>query len=52
MAKDAFRAYLQAYSAHAMKTIFDVYHLDIAAVARAFGFDQPPKCDLGIIQCY
>jgi superfamily II DNA/RNA helicase len=47
-AKEAFRAYLQAYSSHSMKQIFDVYQLNLLLVAKAFGFDKPPKCDLAL----
>lgn len=42
--KDAFRAYMLAYNSHALKDIFNVHRLDIAAVARSFGFSAPPRC--------
>jgi hypothetical protein len=47
-AKEAYRSYLQAYSSHSHKYIFDVYNLDLSKLARCFGFDQPPKCDLAL----
>lgn len=60
--KDAYRSYLhvsllqsckntafqQAYISHSLKDIFNVHALDLARVARAFGFSTPPKVDLNI----
>lgn len=44
--REAYRTYLYAYAAHAMKDCFDVSCLDLAKVAKAFGFPAPPKIDL------
>lgn len=41
-ARDAYRAYLQAYSAHSLKDIFNVHSLDVVGIAIAFGFRNPP----------
>eukprot|EP00052_Salpingoeca_macrocollata_P015616 m.124553 g.124553 ORF g.124553 m.124553 type:complete len:629 (+) comp19748_c0_seq2:1208-3094(+) len=47
-AKDGYRAYLQAYASHSLKNIFDVNHLDLAKVARCFGFRVPPSVNLDV----
>ncbi|KNH04022.1 DEAD-domain-containing protein [Perkinsela sp. CCAP 1560/4] len=47
-AVDAFRSYLQSYAAQSLKAVFDVYSLDVAKVARAFGLSQAPIVDLGL----
>jgi ATP-dependent RNA helicase DDX18/HAS1 len=44
--REAYRTYLYAYAAHAMKDCFDVSCLDLAKVAKSFGFPAPPKVDL------
>ncbi|KAF1800120.1 ATP-dependent RNA helicase HAS1 [Mucor lusitanicus] len=49
-AKDGYRSYLQAYSSFSLKKIFDVNNLDLAKVAKAFGFASPPKVNLGTIK--
>ncbi|KAI8639781.1 ATP-dependent RNA helicase HAS1 [Parasitella parasitica] len=49
-AKDGYRSYLQAYSSFSLKKIFDVHNLDLAKVAKAFGFASPPKVNLGTIK--
>merc|ERR1719161_1948366 len=46
--RDAYRAYLHAYAAHSHKEIFDVHKLDLAQVAKAFGFTAPPKVELNL----
>merc|ERR1712093_805838 len=46
--RDAYRSYLHAYAAHALKDCFDVSNLDLAQLAKAFGFATPPKVDLNI----
>ena len=43
-AKDAYRAYVLAYNSHSLKDIFNVHALDLAAVARSFGFEKPRVC--------
>ncbi|KAL2071438.1 hypothetical protein VTL71DRAFT_12673 [Oculimacula yallundae] len=45
-AKDGYRSYLQAYSSHSLRTIFDVHKLDLVKVAKSFGFNAPPRVDL------
>ncbi|KAG2232810.1 ATP-dependent RNA helicase HAS1 [Thamnidium elegans] len=47
-ARDAFRSYLQAYATYHHKKIFDVDNLDLAKVAKSFGFAVPPKVNLAI----
>ncbi|GAA6018880.1 hypothetical protein JCM11491_001710 [Sporobolomyces phaffii] len=47
-AKDGFRAYIQAYASYSLKTIFDVTSLDLAKVARAFGFSTPPSVNINV----
>ncbi|KAI9598711.1 P-loop containing nucleoside triphosphate hydrolase protein [Syncephalis fuscata] len=47
-ARDGFRSYLQAYASYSLKQIFNVNQLDLAKVARAFGFTVPPKVNLSI----
>lgn len=42
-ARDAYRAFLLSYNSHQLKSIFNVHRLDLAAVARSFGFGAPPK---------
>eukprot|EP00588_Corethron_pennatum_P011955 CAMPEP_0194272598 /NCGR_PEP_ID=MMETSP0169-20130528/6127_1 /TAXON_ID=218684 /ORGANISM="Corethron pennatum, Strain L29A3" /LENGTH=604 /DNA_ID=CAMNT_0039015303 /DNA_START=36 /DNA_END=1847 /DNA_ORIENTATION=+ len=45
-ARDAYRSYLLAYASHSHRDIFNVHDLDLAAVARAFGFTTPPRVDI------
>ncbi len=45
-AKDGFRAYLHAYASHSLRSVFDVHKLDLAGVAKSFGFATPPRVDL------
>ncbi|GAA6064601.1 hypothetical protein JCM10212_000801 [Sporobolomyces blumeae] len=47
-ARDGFRAYIQAYASYSLKTIFDVTALDLAKVARAFGFSTPPSVNINV----
>mmetsp|Transcript_13716 Transcript_13716/g.37042 ORF Transcript_13716/g.37042 Transcript_13716/m.37042 type:complete len:694 (+) Transcript_13716:90-2171(+) len=46
--RDAYRSYLHAYAAHSHKECFDVHKLDLAQVAKAFGFGAPPKVELNL----
>jgi ATP-dependent RNA helicase DDX18/HAS1 len=46
--RDAYRSYLHAYAAHSQKECFDVHKLDLAQVAKAFGFGAPPKVELNL----
>lgn len=48
-AKEAFKAYVRAYDSHHLKQIFDVQTLDLARVAKSFGFVVPPAVDLSIL---
>lgn len=45
-AKDGFRAYLHAYASHSLRSVFDINKLDLAAVAKSFGFATPPRVNL------
>ncbi|KAK9455022.1 P-loop containing nucleoside triphosphate hydrolase protein [Dipodascopsis uninucleata] len=47
-AKDGYRAYLHAYASHHLKTVYQVDKLDLAKVAKAFGFKIPPRVSLVI----
>ncbi|KAI0006425.1 ATP-dependent RNA helicase HAS1 [Xylariaceae sp. FL0662B] len=45
-AKDGYRSYLHAYASHSLRTVFDVNKLDLAKVAKSFGFSTPPRIDI------
>lgn len=47
-AKDGYRAYLQAYASHHLKTVYQINNLDLVKVAKSFGFDIPPKVNISI----
>ncbi|XP_033327052.2 putative ATP-dependent RNA helicase pitchoune [Megalopta genalis] len=47
-AKEAFKAYVRAYDSHHLKQIFDIETLDLAKVAKSFGFLVPPAIDLKV----
>ena len=47
-AKDAYRAYIQAYASHSLKTVFVVDQLDLSLVAKSFGFQVPPAVNLTV----
>lgn len=47
-AKDGYRSYLQAYSSHHLKTVYQIDKLDLVKVAKSFGFDVPPKVNITI----
>lgn len=47
-ARDGFRAYIQSYASYSLKTIFDVTQLDLAKVAKAFGFSTPPAVNINV----
>lgn len=47
-AKDGYRAYLQAYASHHLKTVYKIDQLDLVKVAKSFGFDVPPKVNISI----
>merc|ERR1712194_96067 len=46
--RDAYKSYIHAYAAHSQKDCFDVERLDLARVAKSFGFSTPPKVELAI----
>lgn len=48
-AKEAFKAYVRAYDSHHLKQIFDIETVDLAKVAKSFGFVVPPAVDLSIL---
>lgn len=48
IAKDGYRAYLQAYASHSLKTVYQIDKLDLAKVAKSYGFPVPPKVNITI----
>ena len=51
-AVEGYKSFVRAYSSHSLKNIFNVHQLDLKAVARSFGFQNPPYVDLGILLLY
>jgi ATP-dependent RNA helicase DDX18/HAS1 len=47
-AREAYRSYIQAYSQHSLKHVFDVHQLQVQNVAKSFGFDAPPAVQLKV----
>ena len=47
-ARDGYRSYLQSYASYSLKKIFDVNALDLAKVAKSFGFAVPPRVNVNI----
>ncbi|PRT54459.1 ATP-dependent RNA helicase HAS1 [Wickerhamiella sorbophila] len=47
-ARDGYRAYLQAYASHHLKTVYQIDKLDLVKVAKSFGFAVPPKVNITI----
>lgn len=45
-AKNGYKSYLQAYSSHSLRSIFDVGKLDLVKLAKSFGFSTPPRVDI------
>ncbi|KAI1341692.1 P-loop containing nucleoside triphosphate hydrolase protein [Xylariaceae sp. FL0016] len=45
-AKEGYRSYLNAYASHSLRSVFDLHKLDLAKVAKSFGFNTPPRIDL------
>ena len=45
-AKDGYRSYIQAYASHSLRSVFDVHKLDLAKLAKSFGFQVPPRVDI------
>lgn len=46
---DGYKSFVRAYASHSLKNIFNVQQLDLKAVAKSFGFQNPPYVDLGIL---
>ncbi|QUC22740.1 uncharacterized protein UV8b_06981 [Ustilaginoidea virens] len=49
-AKEAFKSYLHAYASHSLRSVYDVHKLDLARVAKSFGFTTPPRVDVNLGQ--
>jgi len=47
-AREGYRSYVQAYSQHQLKRVFNVHTLDLVKVAKSFGFTVPPHVPLKI----
>ena len=47
-AKEAYRSYIQAYASHSLKSVFSIDQLDLAKVAKSFGFQVPPAVNLTV----
>ncbi|KAK7403456.1 ATP-dependent RNA helicase [Neonectria punicea] len=45
-AKDGYRSYLHAYASHSLRSVFDINKLDLARVAKSFGFSTPPRVEI------
>ncbi|KAH0615235.1 uncharacterized protein H6S33_000871 [Morchella sextelata] len=46
-AKDAFRSYLKNYTSHILPSVFSVKALDLVQVSKSFGFEVPPRVEVG-----
>ncbi|KAK5993852.1 ATP-dependent RNA helicase HAS1 [Cladobotryum mycophilum] len=49
-AKEAFKSYLHAYASHSLRSVYDVQKLDLAKIAKSFGFPTPPRVDISLGQ--
>lgn len=47
-ARDGYKSYLQAYASHSTKSVYQIDKLDLAKVAKSFGFSVPPKVNITI----
>ncbi|KAG9301508.1 hypothetical protein G9A89_008360 [Geosiphon pyriformis] len=47
-ARAGFKSYLMAYASYSLKSIFNVNHLDLQKVGKAFGFPVPPRVNINI----
>ncbi len=45
-AKDGYRSYLHAYASHSLRSVFDIHKLDLAKIAKSYGFAKPPRVDI------
>ena len=48
IAKYGYISYLQAYASHSLKTVYQIDKLDLAKVAKSYGFPVPPKVNITI----
>ena len=49
LAKEAYRSYVHAYATHSLKDSFNVAQLDLARVAKGFGFAEPPNVQIELV---
>ncbi|XP_014238033.2 probable ATP-dependent RNA helicase pitchoune [Trichogramma pretiosum] len=49
-AKEAYAAYVRAYDSHNLKDVFNVDTLNLAKVAKSFGFEAPPNVDFRLVR--
>ena len=47
-AKEAYRSFINAYASHGLRGVFDVQLLDLAKLAKGFGFTVPPRVDISV----
>lgn len=47
-AKDGYKSYLQSYASHSLKNVYQIDQLDLAKVAKSYGFRTPPKVNITI----
>lgn len=47
-AKEALKSYLQAYTGHKLKRVFDANKIELNGISRSFGLERMPKIDLTI----
>jgi ATP-dependent RNA helicase DDX18/HAS1 len=47
-ARDGYRSYILSYASHSLKDIFNVHELDLAGIARSFGFTVAPRVDISL----
>ncbi|KAK7206000.1 hypothetical protein BZA70DRAFT_277691 [Myxozyma melibiosi] len=47
-AKEGYRAYVQAYASHHLKSVYQVDKLDLAKIGKAFGFRVPPRVNISV----
>ena len=45
-AVQAFKSYLHAYTTYSLKDVFNVFSIDLKAIAHSFGLKKPPHVDL------
>ncbi|KAF7998032.1 hypothetical protein HCN44_009430 [Aphidius gifuensis] len=48
LAREAYKSFMRVYDSNSMKNIFNVEQLDIAEVAKSYGFIVPPAFDLKV----